>query len=237
MRYMDENPPIHMDEGYFMDEDDGSQTGRSHKMAQVSLNLYNITDEQLLKDSNNYYTGINGNSKYANTSPTPAQYLAMINDADNKSKASDIANAAAKAATEAKNAAFTVLHDGTARLAKSVESISGGNAVEIKSVNMNVKADKTPVGDLPQVQNVHVSLGDMPGSNDVQWDNLPRGVQTYIVQKGTAPDGTWTQVYVGKKSSCTVMDSVSGAQNWFRVCASGANGAGPWSVPVPGRAA
>lgn len=232
---MDENPPIRMDEGFFMDEPSGP--GERQRMAQVNLHLDHITEDQLVAGALKYKTALTGNANFPTTNPTLTAYGALITDAQAKIAASDSANAAAKLATEAKNAAVAALHDGTVQLGGSVQSTSKGNPEQIKSAGMDTRADNAPVGDLPQVQNLHVTTGDMPGSNDLSWDILQRGVQTYIAQQASSPDGPWTQIYVGKKSGCTAFGNVSGSENWFRVCAVGANGPGPWSAPVPKRAA
>ena len=205
-------------------------------MAQVNLHLDNVTESELVAGALKYKTALTGNASFPTTNPTLAAYGTLITDAQAKITASDIANAAAKTATEAKNASVTALHDGTVQLGSSVQSTSKGDPTLIKSAGMDTRADTAPVGDMPQVQNLNVTTGDMPGSNDLSWDIVPRGVQTYIAQQGSAPGGPWTQIYVGKKSSCTAIGNTSGAENWFRVCAVGANGAGPWSAPVPKRA-
>jgi hypothetical protein len=63
-----------------------------------------------------------------------------------------------------------------------------------------------------------------------------RGVQTYIAQYATSPNGPWTECYVGKASSCTVTGLTSGTQYWFQVRAIGAAGPSAWSDPATKRA-
>jgi hypothetical protein len=94
----------------------------------------------------------------------------------------------------------------------------------------------TPVGQLPQPQNLHVTGGDLDGTNDVAWDPIKRGVQTYVAERATTADGPYTQCYIGKASSCTDTGLVSGTEYWYRVRALGAAGPSPWSDRASKRA-
>jgi hypothetical protein len=58
----------------------------------------------------------------------------------------------------------------------------------------------------------------------------------YIAQVVPASGGEYTQCYVGQASGCTVKGLDSGKEYWFRVCALGAAGEGPWSDRAAKRA-
>src|ERR1039458_6273755 len=106
-----------MDEGLFMD-DKGSQQ-RINKMAKVNLNLVNITDAGLVADALKYKGALTGNAGFPTTTPTLAAYGLLMADARAKSAADILAVAAAKTATEVKNASVDALHAGTVQLGGS----------------------------------------------------------------------------------------------------------------------
>jgi hypothetical protein len=111
------------------------------------------------------------------------------------------------------------------------------DAATLQLGGWEIQADShTPVGPLPQPQNLHVTGGDLDGSVDLGWDAIKRGVQTYIAERATAADGPYTQCYIGKPSSCTDTGLVSGTEYWYRVRALGAAGPSAWSDPATKRA-
>ena len=67
------------------------------------------------------------------------------------------------------------------------------------------------------------------------WEVTP-GCTNYIGEQATTITGPWIQFYVGKKSSATASGLASGSLNFFRVCAVGAGGPGPWSNIAQNRA-
>ena len=79
-------------------------------------------------------------------------------------------------------------------------------------------------------------VGSRLGGQATAWDANRRGVQTYIAERATSPDGPWTQCHIGKASSCTATALISGTQYWFRVRAIGAAGPSAWSDPATKRA-
>lgn len=97
-----------------------------------------------------------------------------------------------------------------------------------------VASHTTPVGPLHMPANFHATSGDNPGEVDLMCDTQ-RGVQTHIVEWALTPDGPWTQVYVGRKSSCAAKNLTSGALGWFRMAAVGAAGTSPWAGPISKR--
>ena len=121
-------------------------------------------------------------------------------------------------------------------LATGAEDITR-DAATLQAGGWDIQADShTPVGPLPQPQNLHATGGDMDGTVDVAWDPIKRGVQAYIAERALSSSGPWTQCYVGKPSSCTIAGLTSGTQYWFQVSAIGAAGPSPWSDPATKRA-
>jgi hypothetical protein len=121
-------------------------------------------------------------------------------------------------------------------LATAAQSLTH-DAATLQLGGWEVQADShTPVGPLPQPQNLHATGGDLDGTVDLGWDAIKRGVQTYVAERATSSAGPWTQCYVGKASSCTDTGLVSGTEYWYRVCALGAAGPSAWSDRASKRA-
>jgi hypothetical protein len=121
-------------------------------------------------------------------------------------------------------------------LATSAEALTH-DAATLQLGGWEVQADShTPVGQLPQPQNLHATGGDLEGTNDVAWDSIKRGVQAYVAERATAADGPYAQCYIGKASSCTDTGLISGTEYWYRVKALGAAGPSAWSDRASKRA-
>jgi hypothetical protein len=121
-------------------------------------------------------------------------------------------------------------------LATSAEALTH-DAATLQLGGWEIQADShTPVGQLPQPQNLHATGGDLEGTNDVAWDSIKRGVQAYVAERATAADGPYAQCYIGKASSCTDTGLISGTEYWYRVKALGAAGPSAWSDRASKRA-
>lgn len=235
MKFMDQTPVLRMDEGWFMDDHSGAQPRRKN-MAQVNLNLAHITDKDLIADAKKYKSALTGNANFPTTNPTMAAYGVMIATAETKLDAFNLAQAAALAATIEKDDAIKILHDGTVALGASVQSTSGGDPALIASADMGIKAPATPVGILPQVQNLSLSAGDNPGEVDGDW-NPVKGRKLYELQKcigDPAVEANWTHLETSGPSKLTLAGLPSGSRVWIRVRANASDPVnhGPWSQPA-----
>ena len=131
------------------------------------------------------------------------------------------------------NAVITV-ENAAQDLAADAEGVTKDPAL-LQSGGWDLMASHTtPVGPMHAPANFHATTGDNPGEVDLMCDTQ-KGVQTHIAEWATAPDGPWTQVYVGRKSSCAATGLTSGALGWFRMRAVGAAGPGPWAGPISKR--
>lgn len=205
-------------------------------MAQVSLNLNNITAQGLIADAKKYKTAMTGNAHFPDPKPTLANYGTLITTAENTLDACNVAQAAAQAATLAKDNAIQALHDGTITLGASVQSASEGDAAIIATADMAVKAAPTPTGPLPQVENLALAAGDNPGEVDAQW-NPVKGKSVYVLQKCTgdpAVEANWAGLKNSSPSKTAVFGLTSGSRLWIRVRAEAADESnhGPWSQPA-----
>ena len=98
-----------------------------------------------------------------------------------------------------------------------------------------VSTHASPVGPMMAPANFCATSGDNEGSVDLACDTQ-KGVQAHIAEHSTSPEGPFTQFYVGRKSSCTKEGLPSGSAHWFRMCAVGAAGPGPYAGPITKRA-
>jgi hypothetical protein len=68
----------------------------------------------------------------------------------------------------------------------------------------------------------------MEGEVDLACDPV-HGRDSYIAECASNALGPWTQFYVGKKSTFTAGSLAPGQLCYFRMCAVGPLGSGPWS--------
>lgn len=139
-------------------------------------------------------------------------------------------------ATADREAALAALRHDLVILADYVEQTSGGDAVKIQSAGMDVRADHTPVGQLAQVGNFSLTMGDNAGEVDGHWDPV-RGSKAYELQFCTADPSLAANWHAGKtagSSKTTVTGQTSGSRVWLRVRAKAPKDEndGPWSQPA-----
>jgi len=204
-------------------------------MGKIKLDMYGLSLPETVAYLNGIINKMTGNTTFTtlaakttalgttNTALETAHtdYLAALHVAEQKLALENTALATAQAAArDLAAAAYSVTHDAAALL-------SGG---------WDLQAERSPVGPMPQVQNLKATGGDMDGSVDLAWGPVKRGLQTYLARYGTTSNGPWTQFYAGRTSKCTATGLASGTEYWFEACAVGSAGPGPWSDPARMRA-
>jgi hypothetical protein len=119
------------------------------------------------------------------------------------------------------------------RVGSHVEDASQGDEAKIKSAGLDVRAERRPVGELPAVQGLTVSVGDSDGELDLHWDRV-KGAASYTIEttEDAAQASGWKQAGIVTRSSHTLTGLVSGHKINVRVAAIGTAGQGPWSDPV-----
>jgi hypothetical protein len=202
-------------------------------MAKVKLNLFNLTDAQLILKAKDVKTKLTGNANFTTTVPSLTDFGTLITAADTALAASDAANATANEKTLAKNNAVDALRKSFGLLGTNIESLAGGAADKILSAGLDTRATKTPAGVPVQVANLSVSAGDHDGELNSQWDPVP-GAKTYEVQ--TSPDpftaSSWSKTKSVTKSLVVLTGFTSGSRIWVRVRAIGAGGEGNYSSEI-----
>ena len=146
--------------------------------------------------------------------------------ADETRKAADAAIDSQHNAEETYNLAFT-------ELGRGVDDVAKGDKTIIDKAGMQsfFPGKATPVGELPQVQNLSLTEGDNPGELDGHHDPV-NGAGSYLIQKSIATDDNWTFAATSTSSSFTLTGLGSGVKVWVRVAAVGSAGTGPFSDPA-----
>jgi hypothetical protein len=221
------------DNGEFYDVVSGPEN-KIKRMAKVKLGLDDLDPDGVASVAGQIKTAMTGNANFTTPNPTLVAIGALIVTALAKIAAQKAAVLAAKQATDDRDAAVTALKVALTQLGSYVENTSGGNSVIIQSAGMGVKGVATPIGQLGQVQNLNVSVGDDDGELDLTWDPI-RGAKSYQVQVSVDPiTGTsWRDVAPVSKSKKTLTGLSSGARTWTRVraIAPKEENNGGWSDP------
>lgn len=122
----------------------------------------------------------------------------------------------------------------------TIESNTKGAKEPMQTTTVPVTDPGTgaPAGAIEQVQNVHVSIGDMPLEHDLQWDTMNPRPKLFTVQSCDDPydESRMREVATPSASRVTITNATPG-KKWYRVAAKGSGGKqGPWSNPATGTA-
>ena len=199
-------------------------------MAKVKMDLFSLTDAKLILKAKDVKTKLTGNVNFTTTTPSLADFGALITTADAALAASDAATATAKEKTLEKNNALDALRKCFGLLGTNIESLSGGAADKILSAGLDTRAPKTPAGVPAPVGNLAITAGDSAGELDLTWDPVP-GTKSYEAQLCPASEfatGIITLKSV-TESKAVAENLTSGARMWARVRATNAAGTGAWS--------
>lgn len=202
-------------------------------MAKVKLNLNVLTFTEKVQFARSIVTAMTGNGNFTTPVPTLAALTAAANDLEAKSNAAHVKRIAAQTATSLQNDADTELNLKLTQVANYVEIASNGEEAKIASAGIGVRASAAPVGQLPAVQALAATGGDMEGECDLNWQPVPK-TRNYVIEKSLDPATatSWQQGGFSTKSRFTVEGLTSGTKYWFRVAAIGTAGQSPWSDPA-----
>lgn len=229
-----DTPGLTYDSGVFYDSPVVPQP-RKNTMAKVKLGLGGMTPDEILSLANQIVTAMTGNANFPAPNPPLASVSAALATATTKVAAQKAAQLAAKQATDERDEAIAALCALLTPLGDHVSSVSGGDPAKIESAGMNVKGLPTPIGPLPQVQNLSITAGDSEGRLDLQWDPV-RGTKNYQVQMSTDPNvpANWKLLDSCSGSKLSLTGLTSGEKLWFRVRAKAPKSVndGAWSDPA-----
>ncbi|MBI5775239.1 MAG: fibronectin type III domain-containing protein [Verrucomicrobia bacterium] len=199
-------------------------------MAKIKLNIRTLNAAARYAYGQQIIAALTGNANF----PTPGAVLTGFTTANTGLNTRLTSALTARQASQQATTELTEANlDWEAKiglLANYVELTAEGDTPKIQSAGFDVRGPVAPVGPLPAPANLAATMGDMAGEIDLQWDAL-NGANSYIVQQNTDPNNAagWTQTCVSTNSSCSATGLTSGTVYYFRICAVGAAGQGPWS--------
>lgn len=158
---------------------------------------------------------------------------------DKKEKA-DIARAAAETATDEQHTAEVDFDKAFTELGRGVDDVADGDKTIIDKAAMDsfFPGKAAPIGDLPKVENLSLTAGDIPGEVDGHFDPM-KGASNYYVETATGQPENWQPAVLKESprgiitaSKFTIINLTTGSTAWARVLAHGTAGDGPFSDPA-----
>lgn len=237
MRFMDENPPIHMDEGYFMDDDSDPTNQRRQKMSKVKTDMRHLDPDGLTGKGDAVTAAMTGNANF----PTATTLLTRLGGHLTAAKAKIVtqknAQKAAQQTTIDRDDALAPVKQDLMDIAALVQQVSSGNAAIIETSGFDVASSThSPAGKLSQVQNLSLSTGDNPGDADAHWDGVDgsHGYEHMLCIGDPMTEANWKMTDGSTGSKTTYSGLSSGTRIWARVRAKAPKkeNNGAWSQPA-----
>lgn len=199
-------------------------------MAQVKLNLRELTIPDKVQKFRQIITAMTGNPNFTTPDPALAALTTATDNLENTYNAAQAARVTAKELTDLQDAAEQAADALMTSEGSYVQNKSQGVAAKIQSAGMGVRDPAAPIGDLPAPGNISATEGDHDGEVDAHWNRV-KGAKSYLVQRTTTPTdaASWGNPAVSPKSKITLTGLVTGTKYYFRVAAIGAAGQGAWS--------
>ena len=226
-RYDATSPPIFYDGFQLIPE-------RKIKMAEIQLELSHLPLADLYVLGHSLHTHFLGNPDAGTPALTPAAFLTALTAAETGNvDYENTKDLLAQKKTTRDAGAETVR--GNIRLWMShAQNVTQGNAAKLQGLGFALRKPGAPVGPMPKVQDLKLTISDHPG--EVDWMCKPvKGVGTYVLQVNRVNPDTeseWKYADSAIKSSGTLKGLAAG-KIWVRVCAKGADAeAGAWSDPA-----
>ena len=200
-------------------------------MAQVELELDDLSAPELIATGNRLISGLAGNPHF----PDPKLPLDELKRKLGKlQEAQEAYRKQRLQINEMKVDLYALMREVKDALnveAAYVQEASDGDAKSIISAHLATERSWHfwPFGSLPQVAELSPSIGEQPGEID-----RVHAADGYEVQYATdiTGDGPWKPCAVATESRITVKDLDPHCRYWFRVRAIGEKGKGDWSDPV-----
>lgn len=177
-------------------------------MTKVKLELQTISVPEKIRKARQVIAQLTGNPHFPGAAALIAELSASTSSLESDYDSAIEARNAAAAKTATLNSTERSFDGVLTRVGSHVEDASPGDEAKIKSAGLDVRSERRPVGELPAVSGLTVSVGDSDGELDLHWDR-GKGAQSY-----------------------TLAGLTSGHRIRVRVAAIGTAGQGPWSDPV-----
>jgi len=152
---------------------------------------------------------------------------------DEAKEAADNARAASEAATDVQHTKVLAYDSAFTELGRGVDDVAKGDKTIIDKAAMEsfFPGKASPIGELPQVKNLSLTIGDNEGELDGHFDKV-KGASSYNIEKAITNPENWMHAASSTKTSFTLSGLGSGVKIWVRVSALGSAGQGPWSDPA-----
>jgi hypothetical protein len=215
-------------------DEEAAEAVNKLKRMKVKLSLRTLAPDELVSLANAIKTALTGNAKFPSPNPTLVAFAALITALVNAINAYNTAVDTEKTALANRNAAIEALRTALTQLMAYVESLATSDA-DVLSAGMQVRKPTTaPVGPMPKLQNLKLTISDHPGDTDWMCQ-AEKGVSVYLLQINRVNPDTeseWHYADSSTKSSGTLRGNTPG-KIWVRVAAKGADTQpGTWSDPA-----
>jgi len=202
-------------------------------MAGIRIGLRNMSDPKKVEFARGLIRQMSGNSSFSSATSALSNLTMAIGELEQAYHEARAARQVAKAKTQMRKAASSALDGMVKQLARIVELSVGSDLGKLKASGFDVRSGRTSVGRLEAPEHLKVEITGTAGEVRLRWKNV-RGASTYLVQRSTNPEeaSSWAQAAASTRSKAILTDQPRGARLWFRICAVGAAGMGPWSSAV-----
>ena len=207
----------------------------TRKKMKAKLGLDRLSPEQKVTAVKTVRTKMTENAAiFTNPPVTMAALGALITTAEDGITAYEASAATTKLLLTQRDAGVAAMCAGAMQELSYVDGKAAGNPVIIEQAGMGVRAESAPIGPMPKVQDLKLTISDHTGEMD--WMCKPvKGVSVYILQVNRVNPDTeseWKYADSSTKSSGTLKGNAPG-KIWVRVAAKGADDQpGAWSDPA-----
>jgi hypothetical protein len=202
-------------------------------MPGIRIGLRNMSDPKKVDFARGLIRQMSGNPSFSAATSALSSLTIAIGELEHAYREARTARQVAKAKTQMRKAASSTLDGMVKQLARIVELSAGNDPGKLKASGFDVRSGRTSVGRLEAPEKLTAEISGTAGEVRLRWKNV-RGASTYLVQRTGEPEhaASWAQAAASTRSRIILTDQPRGARLWFRVCAVGAAGMGPWTSAV-----
>jgi hypothetical protein len=202
-------------------------------MPGLKIGLRNMSDVKKVEFARGLIRQMSGNPHFPSARTALATLTTAVTDLERAYQDAKVARHVARTKTQVRKAASSALDSMVKQVARFVEIAAAGDPGKLTASGFEVRASRAPVGQLTPPENLTLAVSEIPGEVRLRWKHV-RGASTYLIQRSSEPDNStaWVQVAVSTRAKATLTGQTRGTRFWFRVCAVGAAGQGPWSSAV-----
>jgi len=202
-------------------------------MAFVKIGTKGMPVPEKIQYARQIVTDMTGNPSFTTPSPALATVGTSATTLETSYNGAESARQVSKAKTALMEEMDLALDAVLSSLANYVQNASGGDPAKIASSGFGVRdIPASPIGELPAPTDFVVMENGGAGSVKFRWKKV-RGAKSFILETAVdAPVLSFNSPVGTSKCRADKTGLVSGTKYWFRVCAVGAAGQGPWSALI-----